>query len=743
MARARGRQRFAFRVVAFTALGLLGVAQIAADNRPDAPAEALQPPKRADAKAGRLIRVPLPLTGSVDAQVRRAAERAMTRLPADGARPVLIFELLPTQTQFGEGSNFERALSLARFIASRPMRQYKTVAFVPRSIKGHGVLVALACEEIVMAADAELGPAGIDEPPNEPVDPTVRSGYRQVAESWRTVPAKVALAMLDKEIEVLRVETEVDTQYVDRVELENLKKQHTIKSERTITRPGEMARFTGREARELGFASQLAADRAALARALSLPLDAVEGDPSLTGQWRPIRLELRGPLTGKLLTRTQRMIENEIRSRDANFICLSIDSQGGSAESAIGLAGFLASLDSEKVRTVAYIASEAKGDAALLATACDQIVMHSAAVLGGPGLQELTGEEARLLRESYIASVAHKKSRSWSLPMALIDPTLRVYRYSHRDRNASDYFSEDEAAALPDADRWLRGEEITRPGERLKLSGARAEELGAARHLVQDFGEFREIYGLENDPALVEPGWADTLVEALALRGWELMLLFIGFAALWAELQAPGIGFGGLIAGVCFVWWFWSKHLNGTAGWLEVLLFLGGLMCILLEFFVFPGTAIFGLGGGLMVIVSLVLASQTFIVPHSIAEWSEMRDTMLGLLGVSVGLVFAAIAMRKYFPRAPGFKHLMLQPPTEDEQHTIEAREGVVDFSHLVGHVGQATTPIAPSGKARFGGELVDVISDGDVIGRGQSVEVVSAQGNRVVVRAAARGLTA
>lgn len=730
----------AYRVVAVTAFGLFGAAQFAADNPPPAPAEAPQPALRAERKAGRLIRVPLPLTGSGDAQVRRAAERAMSRLPAGGGRPVLIFELAPAQTQFGEGTNFERALSLARFIASRPMRQYKTVAFVPRSIRGHGVLVALACEEIVMAADAELGPAGIDEPPNEPVDPTVRSGYQQVAEAWRTVPAKVALAMLDKDIEVLRVETEVDTQYVDRAELAELKKQRTVKSERTITRPGEMAHFSGREARELGFVAQLAADRAALARALALPLDAVEGDPSLTGEWRPIRLELRGPLSGKLVARTQRMIENEIRSRDANFVCLSIDSQGGSAESAIGLASFLASLDAERVRTVAYITSEAKGDAALVATACDQIVMHSAAVLGGAGLEELSGEEVRLLGESYAAGVARKKSRTWSLPLALVDPTLRVYRYSHRDKNTTDYFSEEEVALLPDADRWLRGEEVTRPGERLKLSGARAEELGLVRHVVQDFGEFREIYGLERDPALIEPGWADTLVEALTLRGVEWLLLLVGFAALWAELQSPGIGFGGLLAGVCFVWWFWSKHLNGTAGWLEALLFLGGLMCILLEFFVFPGTAIFGLGGGLMVIASLVLASQTFIVPHSVAEWAEMRDTLLGLLGVSIGLVCVAIAMRKYFPRTPGLKHLMLQPPTEDELHTIEVREAIVDFSHLAGQIGQATTPIAPSGKARFGGELVDVICDGDVIDRGASVEVVSARGNRVVVRAAARG---
>ena len=43
------------------------------------------------------------------------------------------------------------------------MAGVKTVAYIPQTIKGHGVLVALACEEIVMNPEAELGEAGVDE----------------------------------------------------------------------------------------------------------------------------------------------------------------------------------------------------------------------------------------------------------------------------------------------------------------------------------------------------------------------------------------------------------------------------------------------------------------------------------------------------------------------------------------------------------------------------------------------------
>ncbi len=45
----------------------------------------------------------------------------------------------------------------------------------------------------------------------------------------------------------------------------------------------------------------------------------------------------------------------------------------------------------------------------------------------------------------------------------------------------------------------------------------------------------------------------------------------------------------GFISGISFLLFFWSQFLNGTAGWLELILFTGGLACIALEIFVLPG----------------------------------------------------------------------------------------------------------------------------------------------------------
>ena len=61
----------------------------------------------------------------------------------------------------------------------------------------------------------------------------------------------------------------------------------------------------------------------------------------------------------------------------------------------------------------------------------------------------------------------------------------------------------------------------------------------------------------------------------------------------------------------------------------------------------------------------------------------------------------------------------MLEPPAGDEAEFIRRREALVDFRDLLGMRGTTTTQLTPSGKARFGDQLVDVMADGEVIDRG------------------------
>jgi membrane-bound serine protease (ClpP class) len=160
---------------------------------------------------------------------------------------------------------------------------------------------------------------------------------------------------------------------------------------------------------------------------------------------------------------------------------------------------------------------------------------------------------------------------------------------------------------------------------------------------------------------------------------------------------------------------------------------------VVIEVFVLPGIGmgIFALGGGLMVIVSLVLASQTFIVPHSNYELRQMTNSLLVVGGAVVGTVAAIAGLRRWLPHAPVFNRMLLEPPSPEEVEYLEERESLVNFEHLLGRTGTAVTRLAPSGKAQFDDELVDVITAGEFVDRDSPVVVIEVRGNRVVVAGA------
>ncbi len=703
-----------------------------------APAGAAAPGDDGSKRVGRTIRVRLPISGPTTSQVRRFVLNSLDDVRSTGVRPVLIFEFVvpPDQKEFARTTEFGVAYDLANFISSEKVNEATTVAYIPQTVEGHAVLVALACDEIIMAPEAEIGSAGVNE---RTITPAMLSFYKEIAGRRKSIPPEVALGLLDVSREVLEVETDLSREYVTPEGLEELRKQRTIQSSRVLFQAGQPGRLSGNEARELGFISYKAEDLRDVARALELPPGAVEEDPSLGEAWRAVRIDVSGPIDAEKVTRAERMIADAVNKRDVNFICLWIDSPGGSPADSLRLAGTLAyDLDPGEVRTVAYIPKQARSDAALIALACDQVVMHPDAILGGEGDGTFADEQVHQAKETIRKGISARKMRSWSLPAAMIDPNLEVYRYSRLGSIKHDeYFSEEELSQQPNRDEWKQGEKVTRPGEPFSVRGEEAIDYWLATHVVDNFAAFRAIYELEDDPALMEPSWADTLIEALASPGLAVLLLIVGFAALYAELQMPGIGLGGFIAALCFLLFFWSRFLGGTAGWLEVILFITGVSCLLLEIFVLPGFGVFGLGGGLLVILSLVLASQTFIVPRNAYQFGELQQSLLIIGGALVGTIAAGALMHRWLPRAPILGEVMLEPPAGEEARDRSRRESLVSYEHLLGAQGETVTQLMPSGKARFGDRVYDVISDGDVIPRAAAVRVVEVHGNRILVQSA------
>jgi membrane-bound ClpP family serine protease len=760
-------------VAAGLSLACAGGQRAFAEAPPAAGAE--QP--AANPRQATLLKIRLPLAGDADRAFEGRVVRAIERLEAareagDERRPLLVLEFVPAAD--GAPTEFERAVRVARFLVSDRVAPVKTVAFLPESIEGHAVLAVLACEELAIAPDAELGRAGANENPAQPLEPGVRAMYAQIAESRRTAPVAVAVAMVDRDAELLRVETDEGEELVLRGDLAALADKRTIVRETPLSAAGEQALFTGRQARELGIAQLLAADRDALARSLGVPADRLLEDQSIADEWRPVMIDLDAPIAQRTARRFETLLATELDQRRVNWVGVRIESAGGEWPAALGLAQTLAELREGGVRTVAYVPRRAEGPAALVALACEQLLMHPEARLEGDPWARGDGDDAEgpegqaagdpaerfriglgrrapgpdgldpAQREQIDAAVATVRealapatNRTWSMLAATVDPRLKVSRYANRNTTEVRVLGDDELASLADRQDWRRLDDITDGAAPLALTGVRAAELGLASPPVERFEDVNNLFGFAEAPPTAAMPAALELVEALAHPGFAAMLLVIGVVGMYIELSTPGLGLGGFVACVAFLLFFWSKFLDGTADWLEVLLFVVGLVFILLELMVLPGFGVFGFGGALMVVASLVLAGQTFLFPKTETQLAELRNSLAMVTLALIGCIVAGMALRSYLPQSPLFRRAMLMPPDEADRVEQDRRELLADYEHLVGETGVTTTPLLPAGRAEVAGELVDVLAEGEAIERGERVVVVSAHANRVVVRRA------
>jgi membrane-bound serine protease (ClpP class) len=704
---------------------LVGLLVASAAGLPDASSAGLPDASSAGLARAEAVLLPLrlPIVGTRDTQIEAAILRQLDRLTArPGERGVLVLQFVPPADDGGSTSDFGRALELARFLTSPRLSGVKTVAFLPDGATGHAVLVALACEEICMAADAVLGPANVGE---SAVDEPMRVAYGEIAARRRTVPPAVAVGLVDPAARVVRVATDAGQQFVAAAAVEELRRTTAVLEVENLE-PTPLA-LTGRRGRELGFVRLLARTPAELARGLRLPEQSLTVDPSLDGGWRPTLVPISGAITPDAVARIRGRLDRAIAA-GSNLLILRIDTAGGSPEQSLVLANWLAALDPASVRTVAWVPREARGDAALVALACDELVMQPGAILGGDGAAAIGGRQAESVAAAWKAGVAKIRDRSWSLPTAVVVPGLTVRRAVQEGSGRVDYFTADELGARPDRDSWQLGAEVgTGP---IQLDARRAEEFGLATHVVDDRDGLRRTYGITDEIVLPEPGWAEELLAALASPGLAWLLLLIGGAGLYIELKTPGFGFGGFVAMVAFIVYFWSQYLQGTAGWLEVMLFLAGVVCVVAEILVLPGFGVLGLGGGLLVIASLVLASQSFVLPANDYQIRQMQWSLLGIFGAVAGVTTLGIMLRHVLPSTPFLRNVLLEPPRSEADPL-----GDEPLENLLGMEGTATTRLAPAGKARLGGSVRDVFADEGLVESGAAIRVVSVRGERVFVR--------
>jgi membrane-bound ClpP family serine protease len=298
--------------------------------------------------------------------------------------------------------------------------------------------------------------------------------------------------------------------------------------------------------------------------------------------------------------------------------------------------------------------------------------------------------------------------------------------------------TEDQLRALPPgrADPNA-GATIKEKGQTLTLTGEQASNLHLAI-LVNDLPELYASYGFDPERVhIIDQDWLDNL--ATFLRRWEVtaMLVLVGIGFMVLELKMPGFGVPGIISAVCFVLFFWAhSQYSGQLALLAGLLFLLGLILLAVEIFVLPGFGVTGVSGIVLIIIGLGLATMER-VPQTTAEWTNFGSVVSVFAALLIVASIGTFLVAHFLPHIPVLNRLA--PPGPLDEDSDDGDGGGTGLSPeraaLLGQVGVATTILRPAGMARFGEELVDVVTDGAFVLEGARVQVIELEGNRIVVK--------
>jgi len=465
---------------------------------------------------------------------------------------------------------------------------------------------------------------------------------------------------------------------------------------------------------------------------------------------RGFLIRFEGPITAMLEQYLYRKLETA-RQRNADLVVLQIDSPGGELEASLKIADHLLKLD--WAHTVAYVPREALSGAAIVALGADEIVMSPRARLGDAGpiflgedfLFRHAPEKIRSNLAQQVRDLAEARGRPPALAEAMVNMDLVVHRVRDRDADQITYLSDKEIESSPNPQQWERIQPVfeSREGHFLEVNGLRAVELGLAEATAQSVVEVEARYGLAGPMPVLERTGLDNAVTILNLPLVTGLLFVVGLVALLIEFSSPGIGLGGLAAILCFAIFFWSRFLGGTAGWLEVTLFLVALAFLGLELFVIPGFGIAGVTGIVLLSISLVLAGQTFLIPRTERELAAIGQSLLILLSSGATVAVAAIGLTYWLGEVPILGRLALRPPEPVQPAAgmspagmAERAEPEAHYSGVrVGDVGVSDSTLCPAGKARFGDVWIDVLTEGVYVEKGRPIKVLGITGNRIVVR--------
>ena len=427
------------------------------------------------------------------------------------------------------------------------------------------------------------------------------------------------------------------------------------------------------------------------------------------------------------------------------LLIFHITSNGGFLGDGLELSRQIERVARDGVRTVAYVDSKAYSAAAIAAFSCQKIVMspeasvgactpYAAIPLGGPQPME---EPVRAKMEGTIVermeSLAEKHGYPAALLKSMVTMATVVVEITNSGTGETKYIEEQDLFKF--SGDWKKGKVIVSATEVLTVGSEKAKRYGLAQHVATNLNDLYDLYPIEGRIIAYPVTLNETMVVWLNNMYLKALLALIGLLGIYVELNTPGFGVPGLVGIVAFGILFAASFLAGEPGWLPPLLFLAGMAMLAVELLVTPGFGILGGAGLVLLVASIVLVLPNLEgVPKRDFEWTDLHNSLALTAGVLVTFVVGAIVLAKILPRVPILGRLVLAPGTVSDGSSSGAA-AAQEAGARVGDTGRTVSKLRPSGKARFGDRLVDVVAEGEFLDAGAAVRVARVRGNRIVVR--------
>jgi membrane-bound serine protease (ClpP class) len=393
----------------------------------------------------------------------------------------------------------------------------------------------------------------------------------------------------------------------------------------------------------------------------------------------------------------------EAKEAGAAAVLLDINTFGGRVDAAVAMRD---TLPNSPVRTIAFVNQRAISAGALIALACETLVMTeggtigaAAPVVGGAGESKPADEKAL----SYVR---------------------KEFRATAEVRKRPPEFAE----AMVDADVEIAG--VIAKGKLLTLTTSEALKHKVADLSAPTVDAALKVAGLSGaEVRYARQTWAETFVRFLTNPIVSSLLMSLGLLGLLVEIRTPGFAVPGTIGLLSLGLFFWGHWIVRLAGWEELLLVSIGVLLIALEVFVLPGTTLAGIAGVVAVVAGL---GMTLVGAGATAT------VIVGALGrVAIALLLAmagTFALLRVLPRLPFGRRLVLATGMQASLGYVSTPKGDHRWNQ---RLGTAVSPLRPAGITEIDGIRVDVVSDGGFIEPGAAIEVTRVDGNRIVVRRA------